>query len=230
VFETLPERARPKEKTMRALLIVLAVAALATAAYGQETFVWFYGVGVGDFMASPVVFGGPMDPGGDITDGSWSITVPDDTWPTDPVLRQQHIWDTYYAANYTAGTPGFWTGYFDEAHGAGVLNPLSIIDNTNGGSMSGVCSVQIQVQDLNNNTVLDEGEFCDGSLSGLVIIIRNGEGVYDGMCGTGNYFGSYLKDCPATTETWNFGMYLWLEDCTTPVEDATWSSIKALYQ
>ena len=50
------------------------------------------------------------------------------------------------------------------------------------------------------------------------------------MCGTGNYFGSYVKDCPATTETWNYGMYLWLEDCTTPVENATWDAIKALYQ
>ena len=218
---------------MRALLIVFAVAALATAAYGQEeTFIWFYGVGVGDFMDSPVVFGGAMDPGGDIDDGSWSITVPDDSWPTDPAARQQYIWDTYYAPNYSAGNPSFWTGYFDEAHGDMVLNALSIVDNDpeTGGSMSGVCSVQIQVQDLNNNTVLDEGEFCSGSLSGLVIIIRNGEGFYDGMCGTGNYFGSYTKDCPATTESWNYGMYLWLQDCTTPVEDTTWGSIKALYQ
>jgi hypothetical protein len=232
----LPERARPKEKTMRALLIVLAVAALATAAYGQETFVWFYGAGIGDFMASPVVFGGAMDPGGDITDGSWSITIPDDTWPTDPAARQQYIWDTYFAPNYSAGNPSFWTGYFDEAHGDSLLNPLSIVNNApapDGGSMSGVCSVQMQVQDLNNNGVLDgEGEFeefCSGSLSGLVIIIRNGEGAYDGLCGTGNYFGSY-EGCFGLPQSWNYGMYLWLEDCTTPVEDATWGAIKALYQ
>ena len=219
---------------MRALLIVLAVAALATAAYGQETFVWFYGAGTGDFMDSPVVFGGAMDPGGDITDGSWSVTVPDATWPTDPTARAAHIWDTFYAPNYTPGNPSFWKGYFDIEHGAEDMNALTIIDNTNGGSMAGICSVEIQVQDLNNNGVLDGEdefeEFCTGSLSGLVIIIRNGEGIYDGMCGTGNYFGSYIKDCPATTETWNYGMYLWLEDCTTPVENATWGAIKALYQ
>jgi len=220
---------------MRALLIVLAVAAFATAAYGQEElFVWFYGAGTGDFMDSPVVFGGAMDPGGDITDGSWSITIPDATWPTDPAARATHIWDMFYAPNYTPGNPSFWKGYFDVEHGAEDMNVLTITDNTNGGSMAGICSVEIQVQDLNNNGVLDgEGEFeefCTGSLSGLVIIIRNGEGVYDGMCGTGNYFGSYIKDCPATTETWNYGMYLWLEDCTTPVENATWGAIKALYQ
>jgi len=214
---------------MRALLIVLAVVAFATAAYG-ETFVWFYGVGAGDFMDSPVEFGGAMDPGGDIIDGSWAITVPDAGWPTEAAARYSHIWNTFYAPNYSAGNPSFWTGYFDIEHGASDMNGLSIIDNTNGGTMTGVCSVQIQVQDINNNGVLDEGEFCSGSLSGLVIIIRNGEGVYDGMCGTGNYFGSYVKDCPGTTETWNYGMYLWLEDCTTPVEDVTWGSIKALYQ
>ena len=95
---------------MRALLIVIAVAALATAAYGQETFVWFYGVGTGDFMDSPVVFGGAMDPGGDIVDGSWSITVPDEGWPTDPAARYSHIWNTFYAPNYSAGNPSFWTG------------------------------------------------------------------------------------------------------------------------
>ena len=213
---------------MRALLIVFAVAALATTAHG---YIWFYGVGTGDFMDSPPVFTGPMDPGGDIELGSWTITVPDDGWPTDPVARQAHIWNTYYAPNYDdSGNPHFWTGYFDVDHGATDMNALSIVDDTFGGTMSGICSVQIQVQDSNNNAVLDEGEFCSGSLSGLVIIIRNGTGVYDGMCGTGNYFGSYAKDCPNTTESWNFGMYLWLEDCSTPVEDATWGSIKALYQ
>lgn len=215
---------------MRALLIVIAIASLATAAYGQETFVWFYGVGTGDFMDSPPVFQGPMDPGGDIEAGWWSITVHDDGWPADPVERYAHIWNTFYAPNYTAGNPSFWKGYFDVDHGLDQMNDLDIQDDTNGGSMTGICSIEIQVQDLDNDQVLDEGEFCSGSLAGIVIIIRDGTGVYDGMCGTGNYFGSYTKDCPGTLETWNYGMYLWLEDCTTAVEDMTWGSIKALYQ
>lgn len=215
---------------MRALLIVIAVLAMATAAYGQETFFWFYGAGTGDFMDSPPVFGGVVDPGGDITDGSWSITVPDDGWPTDPIDRTAYIWNTFYAPNYTAGNPSFWKGYFDTDHGLSAMNDLYIVDDTNVGTMTGICSVEIQVQDLNNNGVLDEGEFCDGSLSGIVIIIREGTGFYDGMCGTGNYFGTYVTDCPGTLQTWNFGMYLWIQDCTSPVEDTTWGAIKALYQ
>jgi hypothetical protein len=214
---------------MRALAIVVAIVALASAA-SAETFVWFFGVGNGDFMDSPPVFAGGMDPGGDILDGSWSITVDDTGWPLDPGERYAYIWDNFYAGNYTPGTPGFWKGYFDTEHGLESMNDLFIDDATNGGTMIGICTIEIQVQDLNNNEILDPDEFCEGSLTGLVIIIREGTGVYDGLCGTGNYFGSYIKDCPGTYETWNFGMYLWLDDCSTPVQDTTWGAIKALYQ
>jgi hypothetical protein len=215
---------------MRTLVIVLAVLAVATVACAQDLPVWLFGVGSGDFMDSPPVFAGGMNPGGDITAGSWTITVPDLGWPADPVLRAQHIWGTFYAANYTAGTPGYWKGYFDTNHGLTEMNGLAIVDDTNGGSMTGVCTVEIQVDDTNNNGVLDGDEFCSGSMSGLVIIIRNGEGVYDGMCGTGNFFGTYAKDCPSTLQTWNWGMYLGLDDCSTPVENSSWGVIKSLYQ
>ena len=216
---------------MRALAIVVAIAIVALAsAASAETFVWYFGVGNGDFMDSPPVFTGGMDPGGDITDGYWSISIHDDGWPLDPVERYAYVWDNFYAPNYTPGTPGFWKGYFDTEHGLAAMNDLFIDDVTNGGTMIGICTIEIQVQDLNNNEVLDAGEFCEGSLTGLVIIIREGTGVYDGMCGTGNYFGSYVKDCPGTYETWNFGMYLWLDDCSTPVQETTWGAIKALYQ
>jgi len=215
---------------MRTLVIVLAVLAMASIACAQDTFVWFYGVGSGDFMDSPPTFVGNMDVGGDITAGSWTITIPDAGWPTDPVLRAQYIWDNFYAANYTAGTPGYWKGYFDTNHGLPEMNALAIVDDTNGGTMTGVCTIEIQVDDANNDGVLDVDEFCNGSMTGLVIIIRNGEGVYDGMCGTGNFFGTYAKDCPNTIETWNYGMYLYLDDCSTPVESTTWGVIKSLYQ
>jgi hypothetical protein len=220
-----------KESTMRALTISLAVALLMVAPVTYaETLVGFFGVGAGDFMDHPPVFTGTMDPGGDITSGSWTITIPDAGWPLDPVTRYAYIWSTFYAPNYQPGNPNFWKGYFDTGHGLPTMNAINIVDNTHGGVMNGVCSVEIQVQDLNNNGVLDPGEFCDGSLAGLVIVIRDGEGFYDGMCGTGNYFGTYVKNCPQTHETWNFDMYLYLDDCSAPVQDSSWGAIKALYQ
>jgi len=216
---------------MRALAIVVAIAVVAlTSAASAETFVWYFGVGNGDFMDTPPLFAGGMDIGGDITAGYWSIGVHDAGWPATSPAREAYIWNTFYAPNYTPGTPGFWKGYFDTEHGLSAMNDLYIEDDTNGGTMVGICTIEIQVQDLNSNQELDEGEFCEGSLTGLVIIIREGTGPYDGMCGTGNYFGSYVKDCPGTYETWNFGMYLWLDDCPSPVQEITWGAIKALYQ
>jgi hypothetical protein len=215
---------------MRAFMIVTAALLMvAQAAVAEETFVWFYGLGAGDFMNNPPVFTGPMDGGGMITDGSWTITINDTGWPTDGT-RYDYIWNTFFAGNYVPGTPSVWTGYFDTAHGLPAMNTIAIVDNTNGGTMSGVCSVQIEVQDMDNDMVLDEGEFCTGSLAGIVVIIRNGTGCYDGMCGTGNYYGTYVKACPGTAEDWNFGMYLWLDDCSTPTENTSWGSIKALFQ
>jgi len=218
---------------MRALTIAVTVALFAFASVASG-YTLYYGSGNGDFMDTPPVFTGGMDPGGDITAGTWTITITDDGWPTDPVVRAQYIWDNFYAPNYTPGTPGFWKGYFDTDHGLTAMNQLEIVDETGGGgvigTMGGVCSVEIQVEDTDSDGILDEGEFCEGSLTGLVIIIRDGSGIYDGLCGTGNYFGSYVKDCPGTYETWNFGMYLFLSDCTSNTEPDTWGGIKALYQ
>lgn len=214
---------------MRALTIVLALALVAMASVASADFIWFTGVGYGDFMDSPPTFSGGMAAPGDILDGSWTITVPDAGWPTEPVARESYIWNTFYAGNYEPGTPGFWKGYFDSSTN-GEMNTLAIIDNTHVGTMSGITTLEIQVQDLNSNGVLDAGEFCSGSETGIVIIIRDGTGVYDGWCGNGNFNGSYTKNCPDSYETWNFGMYLWISDCSTPVETTTWGSIKALYQ
>jgi len=113
---------------MRALTIALAVALVAFASMASA-FTSFNGVGTGDFMDSPPTFIGNMEAPGDILDGSWTITVPDDGWPTDPVAREAYIWTTFYAGNYEPGTPGFWKGYFD-ASTNGAQNTLAIVDNT----------------------------------------------------------------------------------------------------
>jgi len=211
---------------MRVLAIVAVAAVVLTSpAFG---FISYNGVGTGDFLASPIVFEGNMAPPGDIETGLWRITIPDVGWPTEPVAREQYIWNTYYAGNYTPGTPGYWTGRFDVP-----LNPLYIQDDApapDGGTMSGVCELEITFSDNGEVGVLDGDDGCSGSLSGLVIIINDGTGAYDGLCGDGNYFGSFAKDCPNSSETWNFGMYLWLYDCSTPVESTTWGAVKALYQ
>ena len=216
---------------MRALIVLVAAAviALSAPAYGQEIFVWVNGLegGGGDFMDSPPLFTGPAlidyaDP------GDWSITITDTGWPTDPVLREQHIWNTFFAPNYFED-PDRWVGYFDNTT-LPELNDL-FIDHTGVGTLIGVCSVEIQVDDTNGNGVLDNDEWCGpGSLSGAVILIREGTGLYDGYCGEGYYFGTWDKQCPDTYEEWTFGMDLWLEPCPSAVENVSWGTIKAMYQ
>ena len=217
---------------MRMLLVLALVALLAAAAPASEIFVWFYGTGIGDFISdSPPIFTGVMSSGGDITEGSWSIAVPDASWPDTsvPAVRTQYFWDTFFAGNYTPGTPGYWIGYIDVNHGLPTQPVLDIVDDTFGGTMTGVCTIQMLVTDDDNDGVLDDDEFCQGSFSGCIVIIREGTGIYDGYAGTGSYNGSFAVDCPGSMHTWNFGMYVWIDNAA-PVESMTWSSIKALYQ
>ncbi len=217
---------------MRMLLVLAMVALLAAAAPANEIFVWFYGTGVGDFISdSPPIFTGVMDAGGDISEGSWSIAVPDASWPDTslPAVRTQYFWDTFFAGNYTPGTPGYWIGYIDVNHGLPTQPVLDIVDDTFGGTMTGVCTIQMLVTDDDNDGVLDDDEFCQGSFSGCIVIIREGTGIYDSYAGTGSYNGSFTVDCPGSMHTWNLGMYIWIDNAA-PVESMTWGSIKALYQ
>lgn len=216
---------------MRVLTIiglVIALVAFATVANGQMTRV-FWGSGGGDFSVSPAVFSGSID-GGDIAAGDWTVTVPDAGWPTDPVAREAYVWTTFYADNYDGtANPPVWIGYFDTDHGLPEMNGL-FIDDYGNGTMTGVCTIEIQVQDTNSNGVLDADEGTNGSLSGAIIIIRDGTGIYDGQCGYGYYFGSYFSSAFWAPQTWNWGMDITLEDCSTPVDNMSWGSIKALYQ
>ncbi len=198
---------------MRLVAVMLALLALAHAAAAQQTFFWFYCSGDGDLMDSPPVFSGGMEPGGDTSDGHWSITICDHGWPTDPEARSAHIWESFFADNYTAGSNPHWIGYFDMDHGQPHRNQFSFVDNAGGGSLGGYCTIEYEVQDLNANGELDEGEFCDGYLSLMSIIVGDSSGgVWDGWGGTGNAFGYFERACPTTDEAWHMGVYLWLED------------------
>jgi hypothetical protein len=217
---------------MRLLLTLALILLVAAAAPADQIFVWFFGTGYGDFINdSPPTFTGAMDPGGDITEGSWTITVPDLLWPDTsmPAARTQYFWDTFFAGNYTPGTPGYWIGYIDVNHGLPEQNSLHIVDDTFGGTMTGVCTIQMLVTDDDNDGVLDDDEFCAGSFSGCIVIIRQGTGIYEGYAGTGSYNGSFTVNCPETLHTWHFGMYIWIDNAV-PVEGRSWSAIKALYR
>ena len=224
-----------RETTMRALILtVLAIAVLTAPDFAQPAVIVYIDSdagGGGDLMVSPVVFGGPctIDYA---DDGYWQITVPDGDWPTDPAARKAYIWDTFFT---TYDPVNFvWQGYFDFNHGL-TSNPVFELWNYDSpGYAHGYATIVNQVDDFDEDEVLDDTEGCMGSLDGSLLIIQGGSGIYDGLCGSGFYYGSYNKDdCPTNFfgyQNWNFGMYMYLDPCSTAVEKMSWGTIKALYQ
>jgi hypothetical protein len=218
---------------MRALLTVIAVAGLMLpGSASAQTLVWFFGSGSGDLYENPPVFSGGMGPGGDITDGQWVITIDDSAWPpaSDIDARRQYIYATFFEGNYVAGDPGYWSGYFDRAHGLSAPSEFYVEDYTNGGSMSGFCSLQMTVIDQEGDAELNGWDGCTGALSGFVSVV-GGSGAYIGYEGEGSWCGTYVRDCPgSTTQVWDLSMYLWFDGPRVPAGRSSWGAIKALYK
>jgi hypothetical protein len=219
---------------MRALILtVVALFVLTAPALGVTTvYVASNPGGGGDLLVSPVVFGGPCTIDY-IYAGYWQMTVPDGDWPTEAAAREAHIWDTFFAPNYDA-VNDVWYGYLDSDHGLTENCYFELWNYDNPGYAHGYATIVNQVDDADGDTVLDSNEGCIGALDGAIIVVQGGSGIYDGLCGFGYYFGSYNKgDCPPDFfdyQAWNFGMYIDLDPCSTPVENMSWGTIKALYQ
>jgi hypothetical protein len=204
---------------------------LAGTASGQ-LFVWFLGSGSGDLYARAPVFAGTMDDGGDIVDGEWFISIDDSEWPpdTEPSARRQYLHATFFEENYTPGTPGFWSGYFDVAHGLSDPCQFYVEDFADGSTLWGSCSFHMTVIDNDGNAVLDGWDGCQGGLTGHVTI-TGGTGAYTGLEGEGSWWASYARGCPeGTSQAWDIAVYLWLDGPGLPVQPQSWGGIKALYR
>jgi hypothetical protein len=209
---------------MKKVLAMVAVALLVAGVAAAQVHYEFHCAGTGNMVAySPPVYSGNID-GGDLAPGTWLMTVIEDgSWPdlTDPAARWAYIWTTYYVYD-----PGLliWTGVFD----------CTLDLEKNGqGTMFGYCDLVFQVIDMNGNGVMDPEECMDG-LSGAVIIIEDGTGIYAHLCGDGTYEGFYFRDCDEIGPTYmldnvDFNMQLDLEDCGMDTKPATWSAVKALF-
>ncbi len=247
---------------MRLLAVAALILLTATVGAAQEIFTWFYASGTGNFAESPVVFSGGMSLGGDVSEGSWEIRVSDVGWPSDPEQRISFVWDVLFAPNYARDCPhwpgpqgpGWEADYCTSTPNTPVDSPdtwwlpLHIQDDTNGGSLAGWCSLRQYALDEDEDGTLDVGEFPHGWLIMDTVIICEGYGAYDGLCGSGNAFGEFGRIGVGELEgeeDWRFGMYLWLEDCMNGCDppspapdvtgmpetwDSTWSTIKAMYR
>jgi hypothetical protein len=213
---------------MKALVIAVAVLMISgvAGAYTEYQFTCF---GHGNMpVESPVLYTGQIQSGA-LAPGTWTIHVPDAGWPSiaDPGARWAYIWNTYYAPNYSPAPDYLWTATFD--------NCTFDLVHTGVGTLHGVGDITFQVLD-DGNQILDPWECSDG-VSGAIIIIHEGTGLYAELCGNGSYSGFYSRSCDLVPgqpdymfDDVNFIMTLWLEECGMATEASTWGAVKALFR
>ena len=169
--------------------------------------------------------------------GTWTIAIDDTGWPgqddIDPT-RFEYIWETFFAPNYD-DTPmaEAWYGYFD-----GLTLPTTpqfVFDTTSpGGILAGDISIVIMVRDGDGDGVLDDVEKYDDQqyVATLNVNPTLATGAFIDMCGDGALStGVFNFVDPPGVDTAQFPGFVDIEECPPqPVEQSTWSNLKALYR
>ncbi|MFH1312918.1 MAG: hypothetical protein ABIJ00_06785 [Candidatus Eisenbacteria bacterium] len=187
----------------------------------------------GGIVNSAAVYEGTITSGGV---GTFRITLNDTGWPVDPVLRFNHIWTTYFAANWdSAGGQAKWVG---QIPGRFYINATSAPIGYNGWC-EGSINAKITVRDLNKNQILDAAELAkqhlfDGRLSKLCDY-PDGDPAGGEMAdkwGWGAVASNYFSFEATPVDTIYNGTNLTLTTmgCVSDVEPTTWGSVKSLYR
>jgi hypothetical protein len=212
---------------MKTLVIALALMLVSgvAGAYNEYEFTCF---GHGNMaVESPVVYHGQITVGA-LAPGFWTITIPDAGWPSiaNPAARWAYIWNHYYAPNYSFADQ-VWTATFDDC-------TFDLV-HTAQGTLRGAGDITFQIMD-DGNQLVDPWECADG-VSGAIIIINEGTGLYAELCGNGSYSGFYARSCDLVPgqpdymyDDVNFIMILWLEECGMATDASTWGAVKALFR
>ena len=187
--------------------------------------------GTGNLMVSPVVYSGTVDAGEPLlVGGDWLISIDDTGWPSDADqnVRWDYIYTTYFAPNFNPYVFS-WTAIFNGLTTASV--PQWSAGKAPTGDLVGTAEVQLTIQDFDFDAVIDPDERMLMLLSGTIIVVKNGTGIWAGYCGLGSYSGS-----TENVDPWNFAddsvagsAVLDIEDCSLPTETVTWGQVKATY-
>ncbi|UCG53107.1 MAG: hypothetical protein JSW58_06025 [Candidatus Latescibacterota bacterium] len=216
-----------------AALVLLGVMLVAVPALGQVPgHIEYTFSGAGNLMVSPVVYTGSVDSGEPLlVGGDWTISIDDTGWPadTDQNVRWSYIDATYFAPNFNPFVFS-WTGIFNAVTTATV--PQWETGRTDTGYLVGTAEVQLTIQDFDFDMVIDPDERGLMLLSGTIIVVKTGTGIWSGYCGLGSYSGTMQNPDP-----WNYAddlvdgsAALDIEDCSIPTEEITWGHIKATYK
>jgi hypothetical protein len=187
--------------------------------------------GTGNLMVSPLLYSGSVDAGEALlVGGTWEISIDDAGWPSDAdkAARWGYIDATYFTPNYNSFS-GSWTGIFNSETTAS--EPQWRAGRPDVGDLVGTAEVQFTIQDFDFDALIDPDERGFMVVSGTIIVVKNGTGIWAGYCGLGSFSGWTENQDP-----WNWaddsiqgGTVLDIEDCSVPSETVTWGHVKAAY-
>lgn len=187
--------------------------------------------GTGNLMVSPAVYGGTIDAGEPLlVGGTWEMTIDDTGWPgdADKAARWSYIDATYFTPNFNPYTFA-WTAVFNAATTATI--PQWRAGRLDTGDLVGTAEIQLTIQDFNYDAIIDPDERGLMLLSGTIIVVKNGSGIWAGYCGLGSYSGYTQNPDPVNyaDDLVSGSAVLDIEDCSVLVETITWGHIKATY-
>lgn len=188
-------------------------------------------MGSGSLMKNGADYSGPSFMYG--MTGSWSIDVDDSLWPdeSDSTARWNYIWTNFFVYDDTEGAKAWW-GDFD---GSTLPDAPSFefVTTVPGGTVAGDITFRIMIRDLNGDGLLAQSEkHRDSQIVYTLSINPNlGTGTFDDWCGYGSMSsGNFRFVNPPADNVIQIAGLLKTEECPSPVEDATWGAIKALYK
>ncbi len=217
---------------LSALVIVSVVLILGVPVAAQvPSHIEYDFSGTGNFMVSPVVYLGSVDAGEPLlVGGTWAITIDDMGWPgdSDKGVRWNYIDATHFAPNYNSFSLS-WTGIFNSETTASA--PQWRAGRVDVGDLVGTAELQFTIQDFDSDALIDPDERMFMVVSGTIIVVKNGTGIWAGYCGLGSFSG-----WTENLDPWNWaddsmmgGTALDIEDCSIPTETVTWGHVKATY-
>jgi hypothetical protein len=219
------ERCEMKKLVTTALVLACVLFVAQTATAGDVNIGL---MGSGSLMTNGATYSGTFMFG---YSGTWTIDVDDTLWPdqADSNARWDYIWSNFFTYDDTFGAEAWW-GNFDAVT---LANVPSFEFLTSVGRVAGDATFRIMIRDWDGDGVLSQSEKHDDSNITWTLSIDHtlGTDSFVDMCGHGSISSGVFRFVnPPTTNMLQIVGHLDSEECPSPVEDATWGTIKALYQ
>lgn len=172
-----------------------------------------------------IIAGDPL-----VLGGTWWFEIDDSDWPDpgDPDTRWNYILDNYFTYN---GAPTYnWTAVFSDANLP--QKPIWELSHPINGTMGGTLVLAMTFPDWDQNGVMDPLDRMYGMISGTMIVMKYGTGLFSTHCGIGAYNGTLTNADPlAHADDFIEGHCLLdLINCSIGTSEKSWSALKKLYR